>query len=147
MTTQPGSRLVRDQRPTFGSLLPSAGALEQLKSGKQNSNWCLDAPPKGGGITADTYTYRHTQDVAHKQAVPVNLVHLLAQQAGSMDVICEQPSVYTSNKQLGLDRNSCLPRSCHRERGGRCQLDMTALPCRGREQHRRLDGEFDPGSG
>src|SRR5207302_9326758 len=33
----------------------SGGVLEQLKSGKQNSNWCLDAPPKRGGITADTY--------------------------------------------------------------------------------------------
>src|SRR6059058_4380812 len=52
--TASGSRLVRDQRPTSGSLLPSVGVLEQLKSGKQNSNWCLDAPPNRGGITADT---------------------------------------------------------------------------------------------
>src|SRR2546421_12980424 len=57
--TASGSRLVRDQRPTFGSLLPSVGVLEQLKSGKQNSNWSLDAPPKGGGITADTYLRTH----------------------------------------------------------------------------------------
>src|SRR5437763_2906216 len=69
--TPSGSRLVRDQRPTFGSLLPSAGVLEQLKSGKQNSNWCLHAPAKG--MAADTYG---GDTVARKHAVPVNLVHL-----------------------------------------------------------------------
>src|SRR6266567_9340144 len=71
--TASGSRLVRDQRPTSGSLLPSVGVLEQLKSGKQNSNWCLDAPPKRGGITADTSEVhtRRTQACSSCQ-----LVHL-----------------------------------------------------------------------
>src|SRR5437588_11938349 len=88
--TASGSRLVRDQRPTSGSLLPSGGVLEQLKSGKQNSNWCLDAPPQKGWYHSRHVRCPHT---SHASMQFLSIWFISPFSGGRMTVICEQPSV------------------------------------------------------
>src|SRR5947209_2862544 len=113
-----GSRLVRDQRPTFGSLLPAACVLEQLKSGKQNSNCDLHAPPEKEKASAQT-----PMRIAHtsKQAVPVTFVHLPVFRRVDGHHLRTAKCLH-KEQQLGLDRNSCLPPTRLSRRARRRQM-------------------------